>query len=67
MTRSFVFNWVPKSIQTKQFFKDASYRPQIMFLPQVQNRGTVPVLSQKPSKKYQREQTSKETLADQGQ
>jgi hypothetical protein len=61
MTRRLIFNWVPKSIQTKQFFKDASYRPQIMFLPQVENRGTVAVLPQKPSKKYQREQALKDT------
>ncbi|KAF9312057.1 hypothetical protein BG003_006703 [Podila horticola] len=56
LTRRLIFNWVPKSIQTKQLFKDASYRPQIMFLPQVKNRGTVAVLPQKPSKKYQQEQ-----------
>ncbi|KAI1316803.1 hypothetical protein EDD11_009469 [Mortierella claussenii] len=52
MTRYLIFNWVPKSIQTQQFLKDASYRPQCTYLPLVQNRGTVPVMEQRSSKKY---------------
>ncbi|KAF9985077.1 hypothetical protein BGZ75_003371 [Mortierella antarctica] len=50
LTRHLIFNWIPKRIQTEQFLKDASYRPQCTFLPFVKNRGTVPVLEQKRSK-----------------
>ena len=39
--------------------KDASYRPQIAFLPQAPKRGTGHVLPQKPSKRYEEEQRKK--------
>ncbi|KAF9430838.1 hypothetical protein BGZ94_003319 [Podila epigama] len=48
MIRHVIFNWIPKSIQTEQFLKDTVYRPQIMFLPVVANRGSVVLEEQKP-------------------
>ncbi|KAG0000468.1 hypothetical protein BGZ79_005913 [Entomortierella chlamydospora] len=56
--RHVVFNWVPKSIQMKQFLKDAMYRPQASFLEYVENRGTTPVLPQKSSQRYLREKAT---------
>ncbi|KAG0033344.1 hypothetical protein BGZ81_008678 [Podila clonocystis] len=50
--RHIIFNWIPKSIQTEQFLKDTTYRPQVMFLPNIENRGTVVLEPQRPCKKY---------------
>ncbi|KAF9170399.1 hypothetical protein BGX21_010219 [Mortierella sp. AD011] len=54
--RKVVLNYMPKSIQRKSMTKDLAYRPQASFLPQVPKRGTLNVISQKPSKRYQEEQ-----------
>ncbi|KAF9347901.1 hypothetical protein BGX26_000659 [Mortierella sp. AD094] len=54
--RKVVLNYMPKSIQRKSMTKDLAYRPQASFLPQVPKRGTLDVLPQKPSKRYQEEQ-----------
>ncbi|KAG0078945.1 hypothetical protein BGZ93_005582 [Podila epicladia] len=50
--RHIIFNWIPKSIQTELFLKDTTYRPQVMFLPNIENRGTVVLEPQQPCKKY---------------
>ncbi|KAF9189429.1 hypothetical protein BGZ51_009605 [Haplosporangium sp. Z 767] len=60
LMRRLIFNWIPKRIQTEQFLKDASYRPQCNFLPYMKNRGSVPVLEQKRSEKYKQRQESEE-------
>ncbi|KAG0056724.1 hypothetical protein BGZ83_003693 [Gryganskiella cystojenkinii] len=54
--RHSVLTYLPKSLQKKQFVKDNAYRPEAMFLPPAPKRGTGPVLPQKRSKRYAREQ-----------
>ncbi|KAF9352370.1 hypothetical protein BGX26_009815 [Mortierella sp. AD094] len=44
--RHIVLNYIPDSIHMKMTAKMASYRPQISWLPLVENRGTIPVLPQ---------------------
>ncbi|KAG0003200.1 hypothetical protein BGZ80_011367 [Entomortierella chlamydospora] len=56
VVRHVVFHFLPKSAVDKKLAKNHAYRPQVTFLPQVPTRGTGPVLPQKPSKRYQREQ-----------
>ncbi|KAG0262252.1 hypothetical protein BG011_000158 [Mortierella polycephala] len=53
--------------QTEQFLKDASYRPQCNFLPHMKNRGSVPVLEQKRSEKYNQKQEPEEQQQQQQQ
>ncbi|ORZ20111.1 hypothetical protein BCR41DRAFT_369775 [Lobosporangium transversale] len=53
LLRFIVFRLLPQSILHKNTIKDGAYRPQCMFLPLAPNRGTSPVLPQKPSKRYQ--------------
>lgn len=55
IVRHVVLNLLPRSIQNKQFSKDAAYRPQCTFLPRVPDKGTIPSLPQKPSRRYQAE------------
>ena len=43
---------LPQWVQQAEYAKSAEYRPQIMFLPQIENRGTIPALPQKPCKRY---------------
>ncbi|KAG0203774.1 hypothetical protein BGX33_008916 [Mortierella sp. NVP41] len=55
MLRSVVFNlpnWVMKSTLTKEM----AYRPQCTFLPLIPDRGTLPSVPHKPSKRYTEEQ-----------
>ncbi|KAF8932601.1 hypothetical protein EDD21DRAFT_379031 [Dissophora ornata] len=52
VVRFIVFNCIPKSVKAEQFIKDTAYRPQATFLEYVENRGTIPVLPQKPSKRH---------------
>ncbi|KAG0081472.1 hypothetical protein BGZ93_002701, partial [Podila epicladia] len=56
LMRNVIFNYLPRSVHSYNAKKDNTYRPQINFLPQCPNRGTGPVLPQKPSKKYTLEQ-----------
>ncbi|KAF9028105.1 hypothetical protein BGZ52_000208 [Haplosporangium bisporale] len=56
--RHVIFNWIPKSIQTEQLLKDTTYRPQVMFLPNIENRGTVVLEPQRPCKKYIQKQSA---------
>ncbi|KAG9066818.1 hypothetical protein KI688_012730 [Linnemannia hyalina] len=51
--RKAVLAWLPKSFEKSNLTKAGSYRPQASFIPQAPVRGTVPVLPQKPSKRYQ--------------
>ncbi|KAF9155766.1 hypothetical protein BG015_008696 [Linnemannia schmuckeri] len=55
LVRHIVLNLLPRSIQNKQFSKDAAYRPQCTFLPRIPDKGSVPSLPQKPSRRYQAE------------
>ncbi|KAG0039982.1 hypothetical protein BGZ83_002669 [Gryganskiella cystojenkinii] len=62
--RHAVFNWMPKFMMTRTVVKDASYRPQLSFLPQAPTRGTGYIQSQKPSWRYEEElRKKKETNA----
>ncbi|KAG0366223.1 hypothetical protein BC939DRAFT_437188 [Gamsiella multidivaricata] len=54
--RKVLFNFMPTSLQRKTYEKTLSYRPQASFLPKIPNRGTGPVVAQKESKRYEREQ-----------
>ncbi|KAG0245537.1 hypothetical protein B0O80DRAFT_503423 [Mortierella sp. GBAus27b] len=47
-----MFNFVPTSIQKEQMVKDGDYRPVCSFLDPVENRGTMPVLPQQPSRRH---------------
>ncbi|KAF8932597.1 hypothetical protein BGZ58_006907 [Dissophora ornata] len=58
LIRYAIFNWIPKSIQMEQNLKDATYRPTCNFLKLIENRGTVPVLPQKPSKRQSLQENS---------
>ncbi|GJJ77181.1 hypothetical protein EMPS_09540 [Entomortierella parvispora] len=57
--RYIVFNLLPKSLMTKAVVRVSSYRPQATFLPLAPNRGSGPVLPQKPSWRYEKEQKLK--------
>ncbi|KAG0036220.1 hypothetical protein BGZ83_003863, partial [Gryganskiella cystojenkinii] len=57
--RYIVFHWLPQSVMTKAMIKDASYRPQLNFLPLAPKRGTGHILPQKPSRRYEEEQRKK--------
>jgi len=43
---------IPQWVQQRDYEKQAAYRPQIMFLPQIGDRGMIPALPQKPSVRY---------------
>ncbi|CAO3567027.1 unnamed protein product [Mortierella alpina] len=58
LLRTIMLNYMPKRIQSMSFAKTSAYRPQIAWLPQVKARGTGPVLPQKPSRRYAKEQES---------
>ncbi|KAF9536819.1 hypothetical protein EC957_009601 [Mortierella hygrophila] len=54
--RYVAFNFIPQKMLDKGAYKGMDFRPQAIFLPQVPNRGTTPVLPQRVSKRYQEEQ-----------
>ncbi|KAI7824106.1 hypothetical protein BC939DRAFT_450581 [Gamsiella multidivaricata] len=56
LVRWLVFQHLPTWVSTRSFTKAASYRPQAVFLPLIENRGTGPVLPQTPSKRAAQEQ-----------
>ncbi|KAG0003373.1 hypothetical protein BGZ65_001771 [Modicella reniformis] len=58
VVRTVVYN-LPRWIMNHVYLKQAGYRPQVMFLPTVPNPKGLPVVPQKPSKRYQEEQTAK--------
>ncbi|KAK3825579.1 MAG: hypothetical protein J3Q66DRAFT_328072 [Benniella sp.] len=51
--RFVLFNLVPAKMREQRFLKDVSYRPMLTFIEQPENRGTGPVLPQKPSRRHQ--------------
>ncbi|KAF9317613.1 hypothetical protein BKA57DRAFT_54245 [Linnemannia elongata] len=53
--RHVVLNYIPRSMQDRQFTKDAAYRPQCTFMQRVPDKGTVPSQPQPPSKRYEAE------------
>ncbi|KAF9901317.1 hypothetical protein EC991_006273 [Linnemannia zychae] len=55
VTRYLVFNFVPRWVQLKTFTQHVVYRPQASFLEEVEDRGSVKALPQKPSWRYQAE------------
>lgn len=48
-------NWVSDSMQKKNVEKTSAYRPLVTYLPSPPKRGTVEILPQKPSSRYQAE------------
>ncbi|KAF9201127.1 hypothetical protein BGZ49_008640 [Haplosporangium sp. Z 27] len=50
--RFLLLKLVPKYFKEKSTEYTMSYRPQALFLPRIESRGTVPMTPQKPSKKY---------------
>jgi hypothetical protein len=54
--RYIAFTFIPQAILDKGAYKGMDFRPQAVFLPQVPNKGTTPVLPQRISKRYQEEQ-----------
>ncbi|KAG0341045.1 hypothetical protein BG000_010394 [Podila horticola] len=63
LMRHVVFNYLPKSFLLNGMIKDGAYRPQVMFLPRVPDRGRVPSLPQKPCKRYIEQQESGSVLS----
>ncbi|KAF9900790.1 hypothetical protein EC991_006893 [Linnemannia zychae] len=61
--RQVIFNWLPQSMLTAQLVKDTAYRPQANFLPQAPRRGTVDILTQKPSKRIQDDEDARKQVA----
>ncbi|KAF9928110.1 hypothetical protein FBU30_002646, partial [Linnemannia zychae] len=51
--RHVVLNLLPRSIQNRHFNKDLAYRPQCTFLERIPDKGSVPSLPQKPSRRFQ--------------
>ncbi|KAG0371495.1 hypothetical protein BGX24_001586 [Mortierella sp. AD032] len=62
VTRYVVFNFVPRWIQLKTFTQHVVYRPQANFLKEVEDRGSVAALPQKPSWRYQAELAAAATV-----
>ncbi|KAG0042590.1 hypothetical protein BGZ83_000288 [Gryganskiella cystojenkinii] len=52
LLRTIMLKYLPRSVQQRQFEKGALYRPQVMFLPLVENRGSVTPLPQVPCQRY---------------
>ncbi|KAF9113491.1 hypothetical protein BGX27_001445 [Mortierella sp. AM989] len=61
--RHLVFNYLPISVLTRDVVREASYRPQVTFLPLAPKRGTTFVQPQKPSRRYEELQKQKLTAA----
>ncbi|GJJ68651.1 hypothetical protein EMPS_00997 [Entomortierella parvispora] len=59
VVRHVILNWVPESFKLKEIRKGAAYRPMVAFLPPIPKRGTIDLLPQKPSRRYEREQKKK--------
>ncbi|GJJ68652.1 hypothetical protein EMPS_00998 [Entomortierella parvispora] len=57
--RHVVLNWIPESIKLKELHRGFAYRPMVTFLPPIPKRGTIDLLPQKPSVRYEREQLKK--------
>ncbi|KAG0262153.1 hypothetical protein BG011_000273 [Mortierella polycephala] len=57
------FNLIPDWVQQHTLAKNAEYRPQIAFLPLIENRGTGHVLPQKASRRHPEEQALQAIVA----
>ncbi|KAF9158026.1 hypothetical protein BGX21_004629 [Mortierella sp. AD011] len=55
---------MPKEFDKASITKTAAYRPQATFLPSRERRGTMEIVPQKPSKRYEEEQRKKKTEGD---
>ncbi|KAG0376825.1 hypothetical protein BGX24_007168 [Mortierella sp. AD032] len=60
LLRHVIFNWLPQSMLIDQMQKESAFRPQANFMPQAPRRGTVPIITQKPSKRIQTEKDEEE-------
>ncbi|KAF8940698.1 hypothetical protein BGZ58_005234 [Dissophora ornata] len=58
--RKAVFNWLPTTFEERSFIKSVEYRPQLTFLPFIDNPNNMPILPQKMSKRYAEEKKRKE-------
>ncbi|KAG0310218.1 hypothetical protein BGZ97_012708 [Linnemannia gamsii] len=56
MLRQGTLHLLPKSVHKNISIKDAKYRPQVAFLPQAPDRGSLAAFPQKPSRRYTEEQ-----------
>ncbi|KAG0054781.1 hypothetical protein BGZ83_010457 [Gryganskiella cystojenkinii] len=65
--RHVIFKWIPKSLTVKAIVREASYRPEIAFLPPPPKRGTGPVQPQRRSRRYQEEQQKKREEEERGE
>ncbi|KAG0072718.1 hypothetical protein BGZ90_011831 [Linnemannia elongata] len=63
LLRRVVLGYASDFFQRRNYAKTLNYRPQATFLPLVPDRGTIPILPQKPSLRYAAEQAG---LAKQG-
>ncbi|KAI1297727.1 hypothetical protein EDD11_007007 [Mortierella claussenii] len=61
--RKVVMYFMPKEFEKSSLTSSAAYRPQATFLPRAQTRGTLEIVPQKPSKRYQEEQEKKQKAA----
>ncbi|KAG0339066.1 hypothetical protein BG000_002915 [Podila horticola] len=61
--RFVVFKFLPKSFFDKELIKEGAYRPQVSFLPYIENRGKGHVLPQKPSKRHNNNRNTKVATA----
>ncbi|KAG0361772.1 hypothetical protein BGZ54_008973 [Gamsiella multidivaricata] len=62
VARHVLFNYMPESTMQHIYAKKSAYRPQINWMPFVENRGTGPVLPQKLSRRYTEELSTTGTV-----
>ncbi|GJJ68648.1 hypothetical protein EMPS_00994 [Entomortierella parvispora] len=60
LIRHVVLNWIPQSIKLKEIRRGSAYRPIVTFLPPPPQRGTIVLLPQKQSVRYEKEQKKKQ-------
>ncbi|KAF9908822.1 hypothetical protein BX616_011370, partial [Lobosporangium transversale] len=56
LVRTVIMYFLPKEFQKSTLTSSAAYRPQVAFLPPAPKRGTLDIIPQKPSKRFQEEQ-----------
>ncbi|KAF9208122.1 hypothetical protein BGZ49_009746 [Haplosporangium sp. Z 27] len=59
LLRYVAFNLIPQSMQEEELLKDTVYRPILTFMEPPENRGSGPVLPQKPSERYEAEKAKR--------
>ncbi|KAI1291304.1 hypothetical protein EDD11_009019 [Mortierella claussenii] len=55
LIRQILFNYIPSWVQRRVLMRNVGYRPQIAWLPLVENRGYAPVLPQEGRRKIEEE------------